>query len=272
MWNLYKYVTRGILLILMILTCIYLLLPTLIVIPISFSSEKYLTFPPQAFSFQWYEKLWVTQGYFQSFWNSIFIGIVSAFLAMILGTCASLAVSRGNLAFSRSFSALVLAPMMLPQVILAIGLLPVLGMINMLGGYVGVIIAHTIIGIPLVMITVSANLRIVGPNFELAAMTMGANWLQTFWMVTFPIIRPGMFVGGLFAFAASFDEVIMAMFLTDGVSITLPKYMFGEMRYQLDPTIAAASTVVVTISLMLLATSGFIQKKIQSAKLGYNND
>lgn len=265
MWILYKYASRVILVTLIILTCFYLLVPTLIVIPISFSSEKYLTFPPQAFSFQWYEKLWVTQGYFQSFWNTVFIGVVSAGLAMMLGTCAALAVIRGNLVLSRSFSALVLAPMMLPQVILAIGLLPVLGMVNMIGGYVGIIVAHTIVGIPLVMITVGANLRTVGPNFELAAMTMGANWFQTFRLVTFPMIRPGIFVGGLFAFAASFDEVIMAMFLTDGVSITLPKYMFGEMRYQLDPTIAAASTVVVTISLMLLATSGFIQQKIQSA-------
>ncbi|TPN81141.1 ABC transporter permease [Mesorhizobium sp. CU2] len=264
MWSTFTKLQSAVLHGVVYLTMAYLIIPTLIILPISLSSERYLSFPPAGYSLQWYKSFIDNPGYAHSMLNTLKVGIPVTILSMALGTLAALSVVRGNLPMQRSFSALVLAPLMLPQIILAIGLFPVLASVNLLGGFVGIIIAHTVISIPLVMITVSAALRGFGPNYELAAMTMGANWWQTFWSVTFPMIRPAVLVGGLFAFAASFDEIIIALFLTDFNSVTLPKFMFSELQYQLDPTIAAASTVVVSISLILLTIVALIQRRSSS--------
>ncbi|TPI61464.1 ABC transporter permease [Mesorhizobium sp. B3-1-3] len=189
------------------MTMVYLIVPTLIIFPLSFGSERYLSFPPESYSLEWYRRLIDTSGYSLSFINSLKVGVPVTILAVVIGTFAALAVVRGSIPFQRSFSALVLAPLMLPQIILAIGLFPVLAAAGLIGSYTGVIIADTVIAAPLVMITVTASLRGISPNYELAAMTMGATWWQSFWNVTFPMIRPSILVGGLFAFASSFDEI-----------------------------------------------------------------
>ena len=265
MWAIFGRAQSVIIHLIVYLTMVYLIIPTLIIFPISLNSEQYLTFPPAGYSLQWYRRLIDTPGYSLSMFNTLKVGVPVTVFAMVIGTFAALAVVRGNVPWQRSFSALVLAPLMLPQIILAIGLFPVLAAVNLIGGYSGIIIAHTVISVPLVMITVSAALRSIGPSYELAAMTMGANMWTTFWAVTFPMIRPAVFIGGLFAFASSFDEIIIALFLTDSSSITLPKFMFGELQYQMDPTIAAASTVVVSISLLLLIFVAIIQRRSSAA-------
>ncbi|MER8387114.1 ABC transporter permease [Mesorhizobium sp. M1380] len=261
MWPTFSKILSVMMHIIVYLTCLYLIIPTLIILPLSVSSDRYLSFPPKGYSLEWYQRLVDTPGYGYSFVNSLKVGIPVTILAMVIGTFAALALVRGNIPFRRSFSALILAPLMLPQIILAIGLFPILAAVGLIGSYTGLILAHTVIAAPLVMITVSAALRSISPNYELAAMTMGANWWQSFWSVTFPMIRPGVLVGGLFAFASSFDEIIIALFLTDSNTITLPKFMFGELQYQMDPTIAAASTVVVSISLLLLVIVAIIQRR-----------
>lgn len=252
--------TVWIIYLLAIVTAAYMIVPTLIVIPISFADSQYLIFPPKGVSTRWYAQLVSIAGYSQTFENSVKIGISAALMSGVLGTLAALAVVRGKIWFGRLVAALVLAPMILPQIILAIGLMPVLAWINLLGGFPGIIIAHTVIGIPLVFITVGASLRVLDSKLEMAALTLGANLWQTFWRITFPLIRPGILVGVLFAFATSFDELIISLFLTDAFSMTLPKFMFGEMRYQQTPTIAAASTVVLLISLSVLALTVVLQR------------
>ena len=244
------------------LALLYLILPTFVIVPLSFSSKTYLSFPPPGWSLQWYLELWAQKNYLTAFSNSIKIGVVAAALATVLGTLAALGIVRGRLRAMRPLSALIIAPLMLPQIILAIGMFPILAKFGLIGSYLGVILGHTIVCTPLVFITVSASLRGYEESYELAAMTLGANWWQSFRYVTFPMIKLGMLVGAIFAFSFSFDEIIIALFLTDFETFTLPKQLYDELRYQMKPTIAAASTFVIVISLLLLTTVALIQRRM----------
>ncbi|HXU59474.1 MAG TPA: ABC transporter permease subunit, partial [Verrucomicrobiae bacterium] len=127
--------------------------------------------------------------------------------------------------------------------------------------YVGVIAGHAVVATPLVFITVSAALRSYDSTFEMAAMTLGANGWKSFWFVTFPMIRLGVLAGGIFAFSFSFDEIIIALFLTNTQTTTLPKQLYSELRYNMTPTIAAASSVIIAISLLLLTAVALIEKR-----------
>ena len=262
-WSTGQRIFRIVMIAFVFLGFLYLILPTFVIVPLSFSSKTYLSFPPPGWSLKWYSTLWSQANYFTAFFNSMKVGIPAAALAMTLGTLAALGIVRGNLRYARPLSALVVAPLMLPQIILAIGMYPLLAKMGLIGSYLGVTIGHTIVCIPLVFITVAASLRNYDRSFELAAMTMGANWWKTFWNVTFPMVRLGMIIGGIFAFSFSFDEIIIALFLTDAETFTLPKQLYDELRYQMKPTIAAASTFVIGISLVLLMAVAIIQRNVE---------
>jgi ABC-type spermidine/putrescine transport system permease subunit II len=150
---------------------------------------------------------------------------------------------------------------LLPQIILAIGLYSILAKLGLTASYIGVILGHAIVATPLVFITVSAALRSYDSTFEMAAMTLGANGWKSFWFVTFPMIRLGVLAGGIFAFSFSFDEIIIAPFLTNTQTTTLPKQLYSELRYNMTPTIAAASTVIIVISLLLLTAVALVERR-----------
>jgi ABC-type spermidine/putrescine transport system permease subunit II len=249
-----------------VLTFFYLVLPTFVIIPLSFSSSLYLSFPPPGWSVRWYVNLWHSDTYLLAVSNSVRIGLPAALIATGLGTLAAIGLVRGRPRAGRALSALVIAPMMLPQIILAIGLFSILAKFGLTGGYAGVILGHSVVCMPLVFITVAAALRSYDPNFELAAMTMGANWWNTFRFVTFPMVRLGMAIGAIFAFSFSFDEIILALFLTNAQTLTLPKQLYGELRFNMTPTIAAASTLVITLSLLLLAASALLDRRSRRAR------
>lgn len=244
-------------------TCLalfYLVAPTLVVVPLSFSSSQYMTFPPPDWSTQWYVRLWNTPVYWHALGNSLFIGLASTAIAVVLGTMLALSLVRGQLRGSRVFSAIALAPFLLPHIILALGLYSTLARVGLAGSYTGVILGHAVVSTPLVFITVASALRSYDHNFELAAMTLGAGAWKTFWLVTFPMIRLGVLAGAIFAFSSSFDEIILSLFLTNPQTATLPKELYSELRYDLKPTVAAASTVIILISLLLLATAALLQR------------
>lgn len=241
------------------LILIYLILPTLIVIPLSFSSQNYLAFPPEGWSLKWYQRMAENPVWLQATWNSLAIGIPTAFVSMVFGTLAALAVARGRFAFSTAISAIVVAPMMLPHVILAIGLYPVMLDLDLLRTHLAAIIGHSVIGISLVFITVTASLSSYSGALELAAMTLGADLWNTFWRVTFPMIRVGVVIGGILAFAMSFDELMLALFLTGAGTRTLPRLIWEQLNDFLTPTIAAVATLVFAFTLLLLAIVGLLQ-------------
>lgn len=238
---------------------IYLLIPVLIILPVSFSSDRYLTLPVSAISTQWYQRLWQSPGYQTAFSNTLIVGCSVALLSAMFGTMSALALVRGNFRFARAAAAVTMTPLIMPQIILAIGIFPVMKEFGLIGTRLSVILAHTAIASSLVFITVSAALRGYSRTLELSAMTLGAGHFRTFVYVTLPMIRLGVMAGAVFAFALSFDEVIIAMFLTDASSVTLPVFMWNEIIFQMDPTIAAASTVAVLLSMSLLSATAFLQ-------------
>jgi ABC-type spermidine/putrescine transport system permease subunit II len=244
---------------------IYLVLPTFVVLPLSFSAQEYLSFPPQGFSIKWYQRLAANPTWLDATLNSLLIGIPTALLSMVLGTFGALSIVRGSLVRAALLSALLVAPMMLPHVILAIGLYPVMLELGLLRTHVAAILAHTVIGIPLVFITVTASLRSYSGSLERAAMTLGANLWQTFWKVTLPRILPGVIVGGILAFASSFDELMLSLFMTGATTRTLPRLMWEQMSDFLTPVIAAAASLVFAFSLVMLCMAALLQKRSGAA-------
>jgi ABC-type spermidine/putrescine transport system permease subunit II len=243
------------------LTLLYLVLPTFVIVPMSFSNRTYLTFPPPGWSTKWYVDLYVKQDYFIAFANSLKIGIPAALLATVLGTLMAMAVIRGGLRGARLLAAAGIAPLMFPHIILALGLYVVMLRIGLLGSYLGIVVGHAVIAMPLVFITVSAALKTYPPTFEQAAMTLGANSWRTFWHVTFPMTRIGIFVGAIFAFSMSFDEIILALFLTNPETRTLPRQLWEAIYEHITPTIAAASTLVICFSLVAVTAAALIQRR-----------
>jgi ABC-type spermidine/putrescine transport system permease subunit II len=243
------------------LVLLYLIVPTLVIVPLSFSAQEYLSFPPESFSLKWYERLAANPAWLDAALNSLIIGIPTALLSTVLGTLAALAIVRGSLMRASLVSALLVAPMMLPHVILAIGLYPVMLELGLLRSHAAAIAAHTVIGTPLVFITVAASLRSYSGALELAAMTMGANLWQTFWKVTLPMIFPGVLIGAILAFASSFDELMLSLFLTGATTRTLPRLMWEQMADFLTPVIAAAASLVFAFSLIMLAAVAILQRR-----------
>ena len=240
---------------------VFLVMPTFVIFPMSFSDRSFLSFPPTGWSTQWYEKMVERPDYPKAFLNSLRVGIPVAIISTILGTMAALGAVRGQFRRGQVLSAMIIAPLMLPQIILAIGAYPVMVRLGIQGSYLAVIIAHTVICIPLVFITVTAALRNYPPTLEMAAMTLGANWFNTFWYVTFPMIRTGVIAGAILAFTFSFDELILALFLSHPVTRTLPLLLWEDLRFYLTPIVAAAASIVLVITFLLLSVIALLQLK-----------
>ena len=247
--------------VLTVVILLYLVLPTLIIVPMSFSNESFLAFPPSGYSFRWYRAFADSLDYQQAVVNSLEIGIPAALLATVLGTLAAVPLVRGNIRGARGLSTLMLAPVVLPQIVLAIGLYPVMVRLGLIGSYPAVLLGHTVVCAPLVFVIVSAGLRSYSPSIELAAMTLGASMWQTFWWVTFPLIRSALAVGFIFAFTFSFDELILAMFLTSATTRTLPRLLWEQLNYQMTPIIAAATTCILCLTVCLLIAGAWLSRR-----------
>ncbi|MBS0560346.1 MAG: ABC transporter permease [Proteobacteria bacterium] len=230
----------------------FLLAPIIVVVLMSFTNQLYLTFPPTGFATRWYKAAWNETAWFDASWNSIQIGAATAVLSMILGTLSALAVTRGGTRWTRWVASLVIAPMMLPHIIIAIGLYPTMLDLKLSGTYIAVILGHTVVAMPLVFTTVSAALRGYDPALEFAARTLGADGWQAFRHVTLPMIGGGLAVGGIFAFAVSFDELMLALFLAGPRTETLPRLLWEHLQQTITPVIAAVATLVLLFTLVLM--------------------
>jgi ABC-type spermidine/putrescine transport system permease subunit II len=249
-----------------VLVLCYLALPLTVIVPLAFSDQSYLSFPPSGWSTKWFVRIAENPAWRQAAINSLLVGVPTSVLSMLFGTLAALAVSRGGPRGAALVSVVVVAPVMLPHVILAIGLYPVLLQLGLLGTHAAAIVGHTIIGIPLVFITVNAALSGYSGSLELAAMTLGADPWRTFRTVTFPMIRTGVVVGGILAFASSFDELMLALFFTGAGTRTLPRLMWEQLNDYLTPTIAAVATLVLAFTLVLLAFASALQGRMGSER------
>lgn len=243
------------------LVLLYLIVPTFVIVPLSFSDKSYLSFPPEGWSTQWYETLAGRRDYVVAVVNSLQIAIPTAIFATILGTLAALALVRGRVQGSQFWASLMIAPLMLPPIILGIALYPITVRLGFPGTHVGAVVGHSLMTMPLVFITVAASLRGYPPQLELAAMTLGANWWRTFWHVTFPMIRIGVVSGAILAFLFSFDELVVAMFLTGPATRTLPRMLWEDLQLYITPVVAAATTLILCFSFVLLGVIALVQRR-----------
>ena len=240
---------------------IYLIFPLLTIIPLSFNSGELLSYPMSGFSLRWYEDFFGSGRWGLAIKNSLIIGLSSMFFATILGTMAAVGINRADFPGKQIVVALLISPMMIPLVITALSLYLFFGKFGLNSTYTGLILAHTILGMPFVLITVSATLQSFDYNLMRAGSSLGASPLRVFFKITLPNIAPGVFSGALFAFATSLDEVVVVMFIAGPTHRTLPRQMFSGIREQLSPTILAAATILIVFAALLMLTLELLRKR-----------
>ncbi|WP_441922957.1 ABC transporter permease [Marmoricola sp. RAF53] len=237
---------------------VLLIAPTLVVIPLSFSSQQSYTFPPAGFSTRWYENFFTDPAWFDSAMLSLRVAGTVTVLATLLGTAAALGLVRGTGRWRGAVQALLMAPMIIPGVIVAIGIYYVFLKWHLSETFFGFVVAHTIMATPFVIVTVLASLATLDRQLEQAAAILGATPFRTLRSITLPLIAPGMLVGALFAFLTSFDESIVSLFLSGPINRTLPVQLYQSVTAEIDPTGAAAATLLIAITTSLLAVVGVL--------------
>lgn len=239
----------------------FLMVPILAIIPLSFNSGQFLTYPLEGFSLRWYHDFFTSPIWLRALKNSFIIGIAATVISMVLGTLAALGLSRANFHGKSVVMAVLLSPMIVPVVITAVGLYFFFAPLGLSGNYSGLILAHTALAAPFVVITVSATLQGFDINLARAAASLGANPVTTFFKVILPLILPGVASGGLFAFATSFDEVVVVLMIAGPEQRTLPREMFSGIRENISPTITAVATVMILVSVILLVLLEILRRR-----------
>lgn len=253
----------------------FLMLPILVIIPLSFNQEPYFTFTdgmlrldPDAYSLRWYAAIFDDDNWILAIKNSFFIGTFAAIFATFFGTVAAVGLSRPEMPFKRLITALLLSPMIVPLIIIAAGMFFFYTRFDLVGSYLGLIIAHAALGTPFVIITVTAALTGFDHSLYNAAISTGARPIKAFWDIVVPLIRPGVISGALFAFVTSFDEVVLVLFLAGPGQRTIPKQMFSGLREQINPTILAVATLLIAVSVALLVTLEYLRRRAERIRSG----
>ena len=236
----------------------FLMLPLLVVFPISLSSAPYMQFPPPGFSWQWYERYLDDPQWIDATWRSLYVGVATAALALALGVPLAFSLVRGTFLGRGILDRIAMGPVIVPTIIVSVAVYGLFAKLKLIGMWYGLVVAHTVLALPFVVLVMVAGLRDFDRGLEQAAEGLGASRLRTLMRVTLPLLRPSLVSAGLLAFITSFDEVVVALFLS-GANMTLPKKMFDNILMEIDPTIAAVSVmqiVLVTIVLVLIGRFG----------------
>ena len=246
----------------------FLMAPIVIMIPLSFNAQPFFTFTremltlnPEGYSLRWYQDFLASESWMRSIRNSFIIGIASTALATTLGTLAALGLSRSEMPFKGLIMALLISPMIVPLIISAAGMFFFFSQIGIAGSYLGVILAHTALGTPFVIITVTATLVGFDHSLTRAAASLGASPSRAFFKITMPLILPGVISGALFAFITSFDEIVIVLFVAGPEQRTIPREMWSGIREDISPTILAVATLMVLISVLLLVTIELLRRR-----------
>lgn len=243
-----------------LLLVIYLIAPMIVVGIISFSSAKFLSFPPPGFSFQWYVKIWEDPAWANSIMTSVKIMIPTGIMATVLGTMAAVALSRTDFLGKNVIFGLLIAPLMVPVIIVAAAFYGIFVSWRLNGTLTGLIIAHTVLTVPFVLSTVLSTLQMVDQQLEKAALTLGAPPLQAFRRVTLPLIMPAVLSGLLFAMVISFDELVVSLFISGPIVRPVTVQMWSDIRGAVDPTIAAIGMVMFGFSLSVLFVDSIVRR------------
>lgn len=246
----------------------FLIAPIIIVMPLSFNAENFFTFTPEmlrfdpaGYSLKHYRDFFTNDAWQDAVRNSLYIAPVATLLSVSFGTLAAIGLSQPHVPFRRAIMAILISPMIVPLIISAAGMYFFYSRVGLQGTYLGVVLAHAALGIPFVIITVTATLVGFDNSLTRAAANMGANPVTTFFRVQMPLILPGVISGGLFAFITSFDEVVVVLFVGSASQKTLPWQMFTGLREQISPTILAVATILVFISICLLTVVELLRRR-----------
>ncbi|WP_347505693.1 ABC transporter permease [Pseudomonas anguilliseptica] len=251
------------------LVLLFLILPILVIIPLSFNVEPFfsftegmLTLQPEAYSLRWYSAIFSDDKWLLAIKNSFLIGIFATLIATVLGTCAAVGLARDDMPMRRLITALLLSPMIVLLIITAAGMF-FYSDLGLAGNYLGGIIAHAALGTPFVIITVTATLTGFDYSLARAALNLGATPLRVFFDIIMPLIRPGVISGALFAFITSFDEVVVILFMAGPQQRTIPRQMFSGLREQINPSILAIATLLILVSIALLVTIELLRRRAE---------
>jgi putative spermidine/putrescine transport system permease protein len=239
---------------LVVLTLLFLILPVLAIMPLSFSSSTFLVYPIPSFSLRWYQHLIASDEWRLAAKNSFIIAPSATVVATVLGTLAALGLDKSDFRGKALLMAVLISPMIVPIIVVGAGMYLFFAPLGLANTYAGLILAHAALGVPFVVTTVLATLQGFNYNLVRASLSLGANPVTTFFRVTLPAIAPGVISGALFAFATSFDEVVVTLFLAGADQVTLPRQMFNGIRENISPTIAALATILIIFSSLLLLT------------------
>lgn len=242
----------------------FLAFPIIVVTVVSFSTATYLTFPPPAFGLRWYEAYFGSEDWLKPTWVSLWVATAVVVLATFLGTLAALGIARLPRAMRLFATGLILSPLIVPGIVVAIGIYYAYSRYGLVGTPIAMVLAHTCLAVPFVVTSVTASLAGLDPRLEQASLSLGATPRATFWQVTLPLIQPGVLVGALFAFITSFDELIVALFISGTGAVTLPRRMWDDLRFQIDPTIAAVSTLTIVLTVALMGCAHLLRKRSQA--------
>ena len=246
----------------------FLITPILVVMPLSFNAEDFFTFTPEmlrfdpeGYSLKHYRDFFTNPDWQAAMRNSLLIAPVATLLSVSFGTLAAIGLSQSHVPARRAIMAILISPMIVPLIISAAGMYFFYSRIGLQGTYLGVVLAHAVLGIPFVIITVTATLVGFDRSLTRAAANMGANPVTTFFRVQMPLILPGVISGALFAFITSFDEVVVVLFVGSAGQKTLPWQMFIGLREQISPTILAVATILVVVSICLLTMVELLRRR-----------
>ena len=239
----------------------FLVIPSFIVIPMSFSASQYLEFPPKQWSIRWYDHYIHHADWMRATVTSFKVAILNIFVATPVGVMAAYGLYTARFRFSKYIYLLLISPMIIPVVLIGIGIFYAYAKLRLVNTITGLVLAHTILALPLVLIVVTSALHSFDQNLEVAARSLGASRLRAFFSVTLPQIRFSVITAALLSFLTSFDEVIVALFISGGQNGTLTRRMFTSLRDQIDPTIASISTIMIIISCLLVLIIQGLGKK-----------
>ncbi len=237
---------------------VFLVLPTLLVIPMSFSASQYLEFPPRQWSLRWYQSYFSSTSWMQATVTSLKAGLLTAVVATPLATMAAYGLHVSRVRYANGLTMLLLAPIVVPVILIGIGVFYSYVKLKLVNTLLGLVLAHSMLAIPVVMLVVGSALRTFDMDQELVARSLGASRMRAFMLVTLPQIRFSVVTGAVLAFLTSFDEIIVALFVSGGDNSTLTRNMFNALRDQVDPTIAAISTIIVTVTSLLLVFTQYV--------------
>jgi putative spermidine/putrescine transport system permease protein len=243
------------------LIVLFLIAPSILVVPLSFSDSRYLQFPPPGWSTRWYQAYFGSIEWREATYVSFAAAILTMIVSTVLGTLAAygLYMLRGKL--SKAAHAVFTLPLIIPGILVAIGIFLFYAQLGLNNTLTGIVLAHSVVAIPLVVITVASSLKSYDMNQEMVARSLGASRPWAFLTVTLPQIKISVISGALLAFITSLDEVVISLFIAGGDKATLTKRMFNALRDEIDPTIASISTLLIVVSVLLLGVSQFAQAR-----------